>query len=186
MTLAEMLAAADAASQGIEISEKTEFKPVPPGDYMVAVESAEGPVDSKRANPTNPSEFGKLIRITFTIVEGPHAGRKLFARNNIIVYPKSMTSSAVKNAQTAMAMGNAERKILLASIGKVGIEDASELVGATCKAKVVVGKDLNGKDRNDIKRLMPADAPAQKQQDVPASFASKPATVSKPKMPWEV
>lgn len=186
MTLAEMLAAADAASQGIEISEKTEFKPVPPGDYTVAVESAEGPVDSKRANPTNPSEFGKLIRITFTIVEGPHAGRKLFARNNIIVYPKSMSADDVKNAQTAMAMGNAERKILLASIGKVGIEDASELVGATCKAKVVVGKDLNGIDRNEVKRLM-ASGSAKPVASAPKSApASAPAAAPRAKMPWEV
>lgn len=187
MTLAEMLMAAEKASEGIEINNNTEFKPIPPGTYKVRVENAEGPVDSKRANPTNPSEFGKIIKIMFSIIEGEYAGRKLFMNNNIIVYPKSLSADDVKRAQQAMALGGQERKVLLASVGKVGIENAAELIGAICTAKTRITKDINGKDRAEIARLMPDgdfNVVAPTVTGSPSHTEAAPTT--RAKLPWEM
>lgn len=183
MTLAEMLNMANQASSGVEVNTNTGYTPLPAGVYSVAVTNATGPVASKRANPANPNEFGQYIKLEFTVTEGEHTNRKLFSNNNILVYPKSLGEEDVRRAQMAMAMGSKERELLLTSIGKTAIEQAEELIGATAKVKVVVAKDTNGADRNEIKSIMasgststPATTPA------PAPAAT---TTAKPKMPWE-
>ena len=189
MNLAEMLAAADAATKDIEISStNTEFKPVPPGEYNVVVVAAEGPINSKRANPMNPSEFGAYIKIQFSITDGEYANRRVFMNNNITVYPKDTSDDARKKALTAMAMGNAERKVLLAAVGKNAIQSAEELVGATCRVVLTVRKNINtGKDDNEVKKILPVSgAPASTPAPKSVSASAPAATVSaKKKMPWE-
>lgn len=182
MNLAEMLKMADTATQGVELNDG-EFTPVPPGVYSVAVTEAEGPVDSKRANPNNPTEFGKLIKLTLAITDGQYANRKLFLRNNIIVYPASMSADDQKKAQTAMAMGARERKVILESLGKAGIENAAELVGATFKVEVK-HRVYNGKTQEEVSKVLPSGAPAKA---VSTSFSAPAASVSAPKakLPWE-
>ena len=182
MNLAEMLKMADAATQGVEINDG-DFTPVPPGTYLVAVTKAEGPLDSKRANPNNPTEFGKLLNLTLTIAEGKFANRKLFLRNNIITYPASMSAEDQTKAQKAMAIGAKERKVILESLGKTGIENAAELVGATFKVEVK-HRIYNGKPQEEVSKVMPLNAPVKP----PTASATTPAAqvhAPKAKLPWE-
>jgi len=153
------------------------------------VTKCEGPLDAKRADPRNPNEFGKFLNITFTITEGEFANRLLWMNNNILVYPASLSQDDVSKAQTAMAIGARERKVLLDSIGKTGIEMAEELIGAACKVTVAVEKNSHtGKMESRIKRLAPLNGRAT---SVPAAtptatvVAPKTATTAKAKMPWE-
>lgn len=184
MNLAELLKMADTATEGVELNDG-DYKPVPPGTYSVAVTEAEGPVASKRANPNNPTEFGQLIKLTLTITEGPHANRKLFLRNNIIVYPASMSTEDQKKAQKAMAMGARERKVILDSLGKTGIENAAELVGATFRVEVK-HRVYNGKTQEEVAKVLPSGAasanPARSATVSPNSAA---VSGTKAKLPWE-
>lgn len=182
MNLAEMLKMADTATQGVEINDNN-FTPVPPGTYSVAVTEAEGPVASKRANPNNPSEFGQLIKLTLTITDGPHANRKLFLRNNIIVYPASMSAEDQSKAQKAMAMGARERKIILDSLGKVSVENAIELVGATFKVEVNHRK-YEDKIQENVAKVLPLNSSTAK-NNTGSSNANTKTTTSKAKLPWE-
>lgn len=197
MNLAEMLAMADQATQDVDVSSATEFKPLPPGQYEVAVVAAEGPLESKRTNPNNPSEHGQYIKLNFAVTGDRFNGRRIFMNNNILVYPKSMSAEDVSRSQTAMAIGGKERKILLSSVGKNAVENVAEFIGATCLAEVVVTKDMNGNDRNEIKRILPSKGQQQSSNaatSVPSFMSAAPAqapvaqTNVKPKnkMPWEV
>lgn len=184
MNLAEMLKQADAAVKDVDVGE-TEFKPLPPGTYDVAVTEAEGPLDSKRSNPNNPTEFGKLIKLKLSVVGGEHNGRTLWLRNNIIVFPVTMSQDDQRKAQMAMAMGAKERKVMLDSIGRTGIENAAELVGATFRVEVVL-KPYNGKMSNEVSKVLSGNGSGHSSsvaQSAPASVAS-PAP-AKAKLPWE-
>lgn len=186
MTLSEMLAMADQATQGVEVN--TDFDLIPPGTYDVTVTGAEGPIESARTNPTNPTEHGQYIKIECTITGPSNAGRKIWMNNNIICFPKSLGADDVKKCQTAMAMGAKERKVMLDSLGKTGISNAVELVGASFKASVIVEKGTNGyKDKNAIKSVKPTNAPASAPAAAPAAApAPAPAAApARPKMPWE-
>lgn len=182
MNLAEMLKMADTVAQGVEINDG-DFTPVPPGIYSVAVTEADGPVDSKRANPNNPTERGKLIKLTLTITDGKFANRKLFFRNNIIVYPASMSADDQTKAQKAMAMGAKERKVILESLGKAGIENAAELVGATFRVEVK-HRIYNGKQQEEVSKVMPLYAPVNA-TSASAQAPAAPASAPKAKLPWE-
>lgn len=185
MTLQEMLAMADKATEGVEIKSE-DFELLKPGTYDVAVTGCEGPCESARTNPTNPSEHGQYLKIKCTVTSGEYAGRKLWMNNNIICFPKTLSEADVRKCQTAMAVGARERKIMLDSVGKTGISDPAELVGASFKASVIVEKGTNGyKDKNVIKTVKPSSAP-----DSAPSFAAPSAPAAAPsaprqKMPWE-
>lgn len=184
MTLAEMLNAANSVSSNIEI-ENIEYRPLPAGEYIVAVTNSTGPFASKRANPNNPNEFGQFLKLEFTIIEGQYTNRKLWMNNNILVYPKSSSEDDIRKAQMAIAMGAKEREVILTSIGKTAITTAEELIGATIKVKVVVVKDAfreDGSMKNEIKAILPAGTPTT---IAPASATPKATTTAKAKMPWE-
>lgn len=185
MNLAEMLAMADQATQGVEVN--TDFELLAPGTYDVAVTGAEGPIESSRTNPTNPSEHGQYLKIECTVTGPTCVGRKIWMNNNIIVFPKSTSAEDVKKCQTAMAMGAKERKVMLDSLGKTGISSAVELVGACFKANIVVEKGTNGyKDKNAIKSVKPSNSPSAPVASPSAPVAATAtAQASRPKMPWE-
>lgn len=188
MNLAEMLAMADEATANVEITSGS-FEPVPAGVYEVAVTSAEGPKDSTRVNPQNPSEHGKYIKLELTLTSGQYANRKVWLNNNIIVYPKSMTEEDIRKAQTAMAMGAKERKVIFDSVGKVSIQDASELVGATFNVKLAVRTNSNGNLENEVKTVIAKGHAPVATRTIPAAApaapAAAPAAPARPKMPWE-
>lgn len=188
MNLAEMLAMADQATANVEVS-TGDFKPIAPGEYQ-AVVTAATLKDSKRANPNNPDEFGKLIEIELTIVGGDFNDRKIWMRNNIIVYPKSMSEQDVRGAQTAMKIGANERAVLMASLGKAALNQAEELVGATCRIKTAL-RNWEGKMMSEVKSVLPSSGAASAPSatavapSAPAAAKTAPAAPSRPKMPWE-
>lgn len=196
MNLAEMLAKADSETADVEIS-SGEFELLKPGVYDAVIVKAEGPLPTKGANPLNPSEFGQKIEIEFSVTGPTDAGRKLWHNNNILVYPKAMDADSQRRAQTAMAIGAAERRVWLESLGKTSISDAPELNGATCRLKVVIGKKQNGDDRNEIKKILPSSASSGSSAHSAPSRPSRPSPAAAPvqapapaatngKMPWEV
>lgn len=191
MNLAEMLAIADQATQGVEVN-TTEYKPIDPGTYNVIVVGAEGPKDSKRANYANPTEFGKTIELQLEIADGANKGRKLFFTNNILVYPASPSSEDAVKAQKAMAIGANERKVILASIGKAQISDAHELIGASFSVDVTI-RDYQGKKKNQVSRVKPlggtasvasATAPAPAFAAPQSQTASTQTAAQSSSLPW--
>jgi len=186
MNLAEMLAVADQATQGIEINANKEFDLITPGTYDVAVTGAEGPIPSARTNPKNPDEHGQYLKIEFTITGPASSGRKVWMNNNIICFPKTNSPDDVKKCQTAMAMGAKERKVLLDSIGKVGIETAQELIGATCKVLIATEKGTNGyKDKSVVKNVKPIDSSSSPSPVQSHSAPVQTTSAPKAKLPWE-
>lgn len=182
MTLAEMIKMANVASEGVETS-SNDFSPVPAGEYVAAVTGAKGPIASKRANPSNPSEFGQYINIEFTITEGQYANRKIWSNNNVLVYPRTLSEEDIKKAQQAMAMGAKEREILLSVMGKTAIEQAEELIGATVRIKIAIEKNQKGVDTNTVKGIKPATDSTP--SATPTATPVKAAKTAKAKMPWE-
>ena len=154
MHLVEMLKASTPATQGVEMNDG-DTAVIKPGIYDVVVSEAELN-DSECANPNNPSEFGKLIKMKLTITSGEYRDRSIFFINDILVYPASMKIGDQKKAQWAMAKGAKERKVILDSLGKTGVKDMSECVGAIFKAEIVV-KKRNGKYSNKVSTIMSLD-----------------------------
>lgn len=182
MKLSEMLKAADAAVEGVDLNDG-DFELLKPGTYAVAVTEAELN-DSKRANPNNPSEFGQLIKMKLTVTDGEFANRTLFFRNNIIVYPATLSAEDQSKAQKAMAMGARERKVILESLGKSAIEDPSELIGATFKVQVIV-KKWNGKDTNEVSKVLPMSAKPQQSAAFSPSPSPSASAPKKNRLPWD-
>ena len=146
----------------VEDVEAPSFDLLPPGRYQVACTSAK--VEPSRNNPST-----VLANIEETIVEGDHAGRKIWSR-----YVVAHADGKV------MARGRADVVRMMAAYG-VGGGDLAPCVGRECVAAVDVEPAKGDWDaRNKIKRreaLTSAPKPAPK----PAtSAAPKPAAKPAP------
>jgi Protein of unknown function (DUF669) len=104
-----------------------DFDNIPPGDYELEVEASELK-DTKDGT-------GKLLALTYRVISGDYAGRKIFGNINIVN----------KNPQ-AQEIGQKELASLCRAIGLTAIEDSEELHFQAFHAKVKIGKD--SKDKN--------------------------------------
>lgn len=129
----------------VEDVQAPSFDLLPPGRYQVACTSAK--VQPSKNNPTT-----VLANIEETIVDGDHAGRKIWSR-----YVVAHADGKV------MARGRADVVRMMAAYG-VGGGDLAPCVGRECVAAVDVEPAKGDWDaRNKIKRREPvASAPAPK------------------------
>lgn len=111
---------------------KSDFTPVPPGDYMLSIDSAEVK-DTKNGD-------GKYIKIEHTIISEQYKGRKVF--NNINIYNKS---------QQCVNIGLGMLANLWECINGQGkLKDTSQICNKTCMATIIVKEE-----NNVIKKYLP-------------------------------
>lgn len=116
-----------------------DFAPLPAGPYEVEVESAE----------YKQTSTGKdMFMLTFKVVEGAHAGRKVW--NNIVISPESPTALGIAFRDLATLGVSAE--FLGTEPDHAAI--CAKMVGGRATATVIIRKD--DPTRNDVKGVRPS------------------------------
>ncbi len=105
--------------------------PVPPGDYLLQVSDS-------GIEPTKDGK-GKILKCTFTVVEGKYKNRRIFERFNIM--------NASKEAEE---IAFAKLSSLCRACGKMEISDSGQLHGIPFKAKVGVRAGTNGFEPSNV------------------------------------
>lgn len=158
---------------------------LPPGEYVIQI------VESEMANTK--AGDGQMLKLTMDIIDGPHSGRKLWDRLNLV----NPNAQAVEIAQRTLSA-------ICHATGKLQVSDSEQLhfipLIATVKVKPA-GNDKFGVYReaqNEIGGYKPANGgvarPAahpqaaaqthqpQPQRQSPPPAAAKPAATAAP--PW--
>ena len=149
------------------VAPQAAYTPIPAGVYTTEI------VDSD-VKPTQ--KGGTQAVFTLLVVDGPFAGRKIFARLN------------VRNpSPEAERIGQAQLSALCHAAGVLQLQDTSQLHGKVVRARITVRKDETGQygDSNEIKGFEAAggagaQAPAFTNATVPAAA---PAQAAVP--PWQ-
>lgn len=148
------------------VAPQASFQPLPAGVYTTLI------VDSD-VKPTKSG--GTQAIFTLQVVDGPFAGRKVFARLN------------VRNASAeAERIGQAQLSALCHAAGVLQLQDTSQLHGKVVRAKVTVRKDETGQygDSNDVKAFEAVGgAQPMAQAHAPAAAPAAPAAAAVP--PWQ-
>lgn len=134
------------------------YTPIPAGIYTTAI------IDSD-VKPTKSG--GTQAVFTLQVVDGPFAGRKVFARLN------------VRNpSPEAERIGQSQLSALQHACGVLQMQDTCQLHGKVVRAKVTVRKDETGQygDSNEVKAFEAVGG-------APAAPAAAPAQAAVP--PWQ-
>ena len=142
------------------------FKVLPPGIYTVII------VESEVADTKNSG--GKLLNLTYQVVDGPYMGDSLTDRINI-----------VNKSDVAQKIGLSQLKNICEAIGHAGqLKDSTQLHGKPLSVKIGIEsfKNKEGKElqSNRIEKRMPKQAPqVNPMTPPPDTSASQSAT-----RPW--
>jgi hypothetical protein len=109
------------------------FAPVPAGEYISVIESSDY-VDNK-------AKTGKILRLTYQIIDGQFKGRKLFNNLNLVN----------QSAQTVEIAKKSLNSIGLA-VGVIDIKDSSQLHDTPFKIDVGIKEDKTYGLQNTIKK----------------------------------
>ena len=137
------------------------FSALPPGRYNAAIEDSE--------IKTTKAGTGEYLQLTFGVLDGAHAGRKVWARLNI------------RNPnKTAEEIAARELASVCLAVGLTRVNDSSELHNRPLMIDVGIEKNpQTGEDTNRIRGYFAAGA------SLPPPAAAKPvATPAKPAAPW--
>lgn len=160
------------------VAPSSDFSALPSGEYAVIITATEM-VATKRGD-------GQMLKLTLEVVEGPHKGRLLWARLNL-----------VNNNPKAVDIAQRELSAICHAIGKPYIKDSDELCNLPLRAKVayVPARDQYA-ESNDVKawkayNSAPSASPASAFKTVPvAPTPAAPAHSAKtptptPTPPWK-
>ena len=141
-----------------EVEPQQELKPLPEGEYKVAVTASE----SKR----NKKDNGTLLQLTFDVLDGEHRGRKLWVYLNLD-HPNA----------TAVEIAKSELSAICHAVGVLTPKDSVELHNRPLIASVKLEKRKdNGELSNRVKGYKSLKAAAE---STPA-----PAMAGGEKAPW--
>lgn len=117
-----------------KVDPATEFKPLPEGDYKVAIVKSE--------NKPTKSGNGSYLQCTLQVLDGEHKGRQLFERLNLA----NSNDQAVEIAKKTLSA-------ICHAVGVLQPKDSSELHNRPLVAKVAVEprKDKPGEFSNRVK-----------------------------------
>ena len=141
-----------------KVEPTSEFEALPAGKYLAVITDSE--------MKPNKAGTGHYLQLAFEIIEGPHKGRKVWARLNL----------DNPNA-TAVQIARAELSAICRAIGVLAPNDSVELhnlplvISVKCKKR-----DDTGEITNEIKGY------AKKETSAPAAAAAQPSANSTP--PW--
>ncbi|MCU0938996.1 MAG: DUF669 domain-containing protein [Burkholderiaceae bacterium] len=146
------------------------FTPIPAGTYVAQIVESE-------VKPTRAGD-GTYLQLTWQVLEGPCAGRKVFGRIN----------NRNPNAQ-AEQIGQKELSALCHAAGILKITDTQQLHGRPLRIRVAVRKDPTGQyqDNNEVKgyEALASAAPLVQPAAVPPAMpAQPPAARAAEAPPW--
>jgi len=118
-----------------KMPEATSFSPLPVGDYVCAIKST-------AVKPTKAGD-GQYIKLEMEVAQGDYTGRKVFTQITF-QHPNEMT----------VEIGLKNLNKLCECAGLQNISDSDQLVGSICAVNLVISKDQNGGDRNEVKYYM--------------------------------
>ena len=160
------------AFNAAEVPPSDDFSALPAGDYRVIVEDSE--MKQTKAGT------GQYLQLTYNVLDGQYAGRKLWDRLNLV----NPNSTAVEIAQRSLSA-------ICHATGVINLTDSAQLHGKVLVAKVGMQKDS---DRNEIKGYKKADGSAIAAVNAatpapaaPAAPAPQPAAQTAPagnRPPW--
>ena len=142
------------------VAPQQSFPVLPAGVYSVVATDSE-------VKPTK-NGTGQIAQFTMQVVEGEHAGRKIFARFNI----------ANQNPE-AERIGQSQFSAFCHAAGVLQVTDTAQLHGRPVRAKVKIRKDTTGQyeDSNEVSGFEAAGGPgpvAPAVQAAPAAAATPP------------
>ncbi len=136
-----------------------EFAPLPAGEYLTMI--TQSSLDNTRSG-------GQMVRLTYTVMEGPFQGRKLWSRHNII-----------NSSPKAEEIGRREISRIAHAVGQPRINDTEQLLQQVVRITIVLQDDPGYGAKNEVKKW--ATAPQQRLPvPTPARQAADPATTP----PW--
>jgi len=138
----------------------TEFDTIAAGKYSMQIEESDL-VDTKAGN-------GKIVKLTWTIIDGPLSGRKVFHNINI-----------VNKSPKAQEIGHRELADICDATGAGPVRDTTQLHYKPCLVTIGIKKDEGYDDRNVVKRVksLTGAVPATQQRQPGAASAA-------PARPW--
>lgn len=143
------------------VSPESEFSPIPAGVYTAQVMES----DIKATK----SGSGHYLQLTWKVLDGAHAGRLVFDRLNI-----------ANQNETAQKIGQQQLSSLCHAVGVLQLQDSQQLHARPCRIKVVVKKDDQYGDGNEVKGY---EAAAGAASPAPA-FMAPPVKPAAPAAPW--
>jgi hypothetical protein len=147
----------------VPISERKDFEELPPGNYLAEITGSEV--------KTNKSGNGEHLSLTFTVLGGPHANRKIWWNIN--------TTHANPEAER---IGREQLAKLVIACGLHVVSDSDEMHGRPVMLRLGVSRGRNGyPDRVEVK-----DVSAAPQQAAPAFIRPAAAAPAAPRgaRPW--
>lgn len=144
-----------------------EFEPLPAGEYLTMI---------TESSLENTKTGGRMVKLTYTIMEGPHESRKLWSQHNI-----------ENRSPRAEEIGRKELSRIAHAIDQPMISDTDQLLNQVVRIRVVVKNDPGYGPKNEVKKWINVggqpmqNAPAPQQQapahnPAPAQQAPHPAT----------
>ncbi len=112
-----------------------DFEPVPPGDYEVMI--TEGDV-------TFTAKGGQLAKFTYTIMDGPYQGRRIWSQHNVF-----------NESSKAEEIGRKEISRIAHAVGNPKISDTDDLIQKALLVTVDIEQQAGYRDRNFIKTWKP-------------------------------
>ena len=150
---------------------ETSFEPVPAGEYPVIIEDSDY-IDNKNGT-------GKILKLTYNVIDGPLKGRKLFENLNL----ENASSTAEQIARKAL-------NSICVAVGVAHIQDSIQLHGIPFKIDVRVKDDPTYGIQNQIRKHIAlsggAAAPStQASAPSPSPAATKGGGKPAKKFAWE-
>lgn len=143
------------------------FTPIPVDDYLAVITDSEMK-DTKKGD-------GKYLLLTYEVVEGDFAGRKIFETLNLV----NSNQTAVEIAQRALSA-------VCRATGVLHPKDSSELHGKPLVISVGIRAGSNGFDeKNVIKGYSRVDGKELKDVTDATAPVKGAAAPTKPKKPWQ-
>ena len=153
------------AFNAAEVAPQQEFDLLPAGKYIAHIIDSEVSMNSKST--------GQVLKLTFEVLEGEYANRKLWARLNI----------THENAD-AERIGRSQLSALCHAVGVMQLTDSTQLHDKPVLVTVKIRKDKTGQypDSNDVSGFA-AVSGGPTSFSKPAAAPTKPAAGNTP--PWQ-
>lgn len=109
-----------------------DFEPLPAGEYLTMITGA---------TLENTKTGGRMVKLTYTIMEGQHESRKLWSQHNI-----------VNSSPKAEEIGRKELSRIAHAIGRPQINDTEQLLNQVVRIRIVIKNDPGYGPKNEIKK----------------------------------
>ncbi len=144
------------------VEPSTDYDPLPAGKYLAVITDSE-------MKPTK-AGTGSYLQLTFEIIDGPHKGRKVWARLNL-----------VNNNETTVKIAQAELSALCRAVGVLAPNDSVELHNLPL---VVTVKCKKRTDTDEISNEVKGYAKKETPQPQPPATPALPAPSANGTPPW--